>query len=48
MSKSFKPADSEEKELEYLRKMAEFRFGITNMSKWRIGAIHSRKKPIGY
>ena len=37
MSKSLKPVDKEKKEVEYLRKMAEFRFGITNMNKWRIG-----------
>lgn len=26
----------EKSELEYLRKVAEFRFGITNMSRWKI------------
>jgi hypothetical protein len=37
LSKSLKPAEKkEEREIEYLRKMAEFRFGITNMSKWNM------------
>lgn len=37
LSKSLKPVEKKEKsELEYLRKVAEFRFGITNMSRWKI------------
>jgi hypothetical protein len=37
LSQSLKPAEKKEKrEIEYLRKMAEFRFGITNMSKWNM------------
>lgn len=35
LSRSLKPVEKrEDKEVEYLRKMAEFRFGITNIS-WR-------------
>jgi hypothetical protein len=37
VSKSLKPAEKKERsEFEYLRRMAEFRFGITNMSQWKI------------
>lgn len=37
LSKSLKPPERRERsELECLRKMAEFRFGITNMSRWKI------------
>jgi hypothetical protein len=37
LSKNLKPVDKKEKqELDYLRKMAEFRFGITNMSRWKM------------
>ena len=37
LTKSLKPFEQKEKkELLYLRKMAEFRFGITNMSRWKV------------
>ena len=37
IGKSLKPIDSKQRhnEAEYLKKMAEFRFGITNMSLWK-------------
>lgn len=48
LSKSLKPVEKREKnEVEYLRKMAEFRFGITNMSRWKMVAPSTEefKKP---
>jgi hypothetical protein len=37
LSKKVRPSETREKrEVELLRKMAEFRFGITNMQRWKM------------
>lgn len=50
MGKSLKPIEGKQQqrnEAEYLRKMAEFRFGITNMSLWKYRGEEGRsaRKP---
>ena len=34
--------NKQKQELEYICKMAQFRFGITNMSKWRLSIRHGK------
>ena len=48
MNKKERTEIKEKQYFEYLRKMAEFRFGITNMSRWRIGSKHENSTKKGY
>ena len=53
MGKSLKPVESKQRnEADYLRKMAEFRFGITNMSLWKYRGCEQEgggnRRPLGH
>lgn len=48
LNKSLKPVlSSQKREVEYLQKIAEFRFGITTMGKFKVNSSATRQ-PFGY